>query len=175
MAREAFSMIPVSIDEAIQREELSPHRGEVLKRLIYRCGASGETEFTLPELREFLRGYKPKVEALRRDLEALEKAGWIVCERSRGHGSNVWKLRLTNAARGIREELNSSQADTTAPGNPHGNTDAAPNLFLAPASVSAAQITDADQFKPQACGESETDSLAALHAAERLVGVIRPE
>lgn len=170
-SHERFSRIPVSIDEAIQREELSPHRGELLKRLIFRCGARHETEFTLAELREFLRD-KRKVEALRRDLVALEKAGWTDLDRSAGHGQNVWRLRLTAAARGIGEELNSSEVGAPEPGTQDGDTESAAYEFLAPEIASSPQITDTDRSNPQACADSEEES---RRAAERLVDAIRPE
>jgi hypothetical protein len=96
---EQFSAIPVRIDAAIDRGELTWRRGELLKRLVYRCRGAGATTFTLVELHEWARGYEGlTTETLRLDLVALERDGWLELDRSRGHGKNIWHAKLLGAA-----------------------------------------------------------------------------
>lgn len=171
---ERFSAIPVRVDLAIDREELTARRGELLKRLVYRCGKTGETTFTLAELAEWLRGWNLTVEALRQDLKRLEADGWVRLD-SPGAGKNTWRLTLVGAAL----ELNSNGASGGDPGKPDGESD--PVAFEIPTGsgrepTDRDRDTDRDLLRPQACRISGEGSLEDPRlAAERLVEAIRPE
>jgi len=112
--REAFTAIPARIDKAIDQGALHPRRGEILKRLIYRCWPTGESEFTLQELADFLRNWTLTLEALRLDLIALGKPlelegvpPWISI-RSPGRGRAVWHVLLVGAALEFDRNSNSN-------------------------------------------------------------------
>lgn len=154
-AAERFSAIPRRVDEAIDREELSSRRGELLKRLIYRCGAAGQTSFTLAELAEWLRGWELTLEALRLDLKALEAAGWISLD-SPGPGRSAWTLTLLGAAL----ELNSKRATAANGRAADSERDSGSRPFpTSPAVASTDRDTDADE-------DLEDLSADDLYAAE---------
>lgn len=165
-AAEKFSMVPLRVDEAIDREELTARRGELLKRLIYRCGKKGETQFTLAELREWLRGYTLADEALRRDLVALEKAGWVKLWRSRGHGKSTWRLTLGGAAVEFISSDSKSPEEETQPEDGASGT----QVFLPPKSAATTDTdTDVDNFTAEAAIEL---SLRAVSADDPLASLV---
>ncbi|HJU36673.1 MAG TPA: hypothetical protein VJ716_04565 [Gaiellaceae bacterium] len=156
---ERFSAIPRRVDEAIDREELTPRQGNLLKRLIYRCGAESQTSFTLAELAEWLRGWELTLEALRLDLKALEEAGWISLG-SPGPGRSAWKLTLVGAALEFNSksgEGRCSGATLLKPDSEASQSPTADGTF----STDTDTDTDEDQENLSAAAAESNESYAA--------------